>query len=103
MRPTVRSLRRVVAAAALLLLGGALLNVAAYSRPARRPSAKTRATALFDRGRRVFRMDTFGDEPFWSGTLKLDKVIAGAKHGGIGPGLTPKAALAAGLKVDSAA
>jgi hypothetical protein len=103
MRLTVKSLRRVVAAAALLLLGGALLNVAALSKPARRPSADARAMATFDQGRRVFRMDTFGDEPFWSGTLKLDKVIAGAKHGGVGPGVSPKTALAVGLKVDSAA
>src|SRR5436190_2359123 len=103
MRSIVMSLRRVVAAVALLLLGGALLNVAAQSRPTRPSRADARATAMFEQGRRVFRMDTFGDEGFWSGTLQLDKAIAGAKHGGVGPGLSPAAALAAGLKVDSAA
>jgi hypothetical protein len=55
---------------------------------------------LFEKGKRVFRYETFGDEVFWTDQLKLHSVIAGEKHGGIGEGLTPKAALAAGLKVD---
>jgi cytochrome c peroxidase len=59
--------------------------------------------ALFLAGRNVFRNDTFGDEAFWGGALQLHRAIAGAKNGGVGPGLSPKAALAAGLKVDSAA
>ena len=44
--------------------------------------------------------DTFGDEAFWGDTLKLHQAIAGAKHGGVGPGVSPKTALAVGLKVD---
>lgn len=51
-------------------------------------------------GRDVFRFDTFGDEAFWSGTLRLHEAIAGAAHGGVGPGLSPRAALGVGLKVD---
>jgi len=51
-------------------------------------------------GRDVFRFDTFGDEVFWTGALQLDRAIAGAAHGGVGPGLSPRAALGAGLKVD---
>jgi hypothetical protein len=51
-------------------------------------------------GRHTFRYDTFGDEEFWGDTLGLHKAIAGAANGGVGPGLTPKAALGAGLKVD---
>lgn len=54
-----------------------------------------------EEGRQTFRYETFGDEAFWGGTIKLNQVIAGAAHGGIGPGLSPKAALAVGLKVDS--
>lgn len=54
-------------------------------------------------GQQVFRFDTFGDEPFWSGTLHLDKAIAGSTNGGYGPGVSPKTALAVGLKVDAAA
>ena len=51
-------------------------------------------------GRQTFRFDTFGDEAFWGGALQLHKAIAGEKHGGIGPGVSPKTALAVGLKVD---
>src|SRR5687767_8713255 len=55
---------------------------------------------LFRRGQQIFRFDTFGDERFWSDTLQLHRAIAGARLGGVGPGLSPAAALAAGLKVD---
>jgi mono/diheme cytochrome c family protein len=59
--------------------------------------------ALFVRGRQIFRHDTFGDEVFWGGALQLHRAIAGARNGGVGPGVSPKTALAVGLKVDSAA
>jgi len=52
-------------------------------------------------GKNIFRFDTFGDEPFWSGLLHIDKAILGAKNGGFGPGVSPKTALAVGLKVDA--
>jgi hypothetical protein len=52
------------------------------------------------RGRKIFRFDTFGDEAFWGDTLGLHRAIAGRANGGIGPGLSPKAALELGLKVD---
>lgn len=58
------------------------------------------AQQMLEEGRRIFRYDTFGDEAYWSDKLKLHRAIAGAKQGGIGPGLGPKAALSAGLKVD---
>src|SRR5512147_3025801 len=51
-------------------------------------------------GRRTFRFDTFGDEAFWGDTLQLHRAIEGAQLGGIGPGVSPKTALAVGLKVD---
>jgi len=56
--------------------------------------------SLVRQGRRTFRFDTFGDQAFWGGTLHLNQAIAGAKNGGVGPGLSPKAALGVGLKVD---
>ena len=59
------------------------------------------ALRLIDQGRRVFRHETFGDEEFWGGALKLHQAIAGAAQGGVGAGLTPEAALGLGLKVDS--
>jgi cytochrome c peroxidase len=58
------------------------------------------AEDLFKDGRRTFRHDTFDDEEFWGGTLRLHEAIAGEDLGGVGPGLSPNAALALGLKVD---
>jgi mono/diheme cytochrome c family protein len=57
--------------------------------------------ALVKEGKEIFRFDTFGDEEFWSGVLHIDKAIAGVKNGGFGDGVSPKAALATGLKVDA--
>jgi hypothetical protein len=51
-------------------------------------------------GQEIFRFDTFGDEAFWGDTLKLHQAIEGAKLGGVGPGVSPAAALGVGLKVD---
>ena len=56
--------------------------------------------SLFKQGRDIFRYDTFGDEAFWGDALKLHLAVAGLNNGGVGPGLTPRAALAAGLKMD---
>jgi hypothetical protein len=52
------------------------------------------------RGRKIFRFDTFGDQAFWGDTLGLHRAIAGTANGGVGAGLSPKAALELGLKVD---
>lgn len=61
---------------------------------------KQHSKDLFDKGKAVFRFETFGDEVFWTDQLQLHKAIADEKHGGNGKGLSPKDALAAGLKVD---
>ena len=66
-------------------------------------ATQARADRLIAAGRRVFRFDTFGDEEVWGGVLGLHKAIEGAKLGGVGPGISPKQALAVGLKVDAAA
>lgn len=58
------------------------------------------AAAKINTGRQVFRFDTLGDQAFWGDTLKLNQTIEGSSHGGIGPGLSPLAALSLGLKVD---
>lgn len=58
------------------------------------------ATRMVEEGRQIFRYDTFGDEGFWGDTLKLHRAIEGVKFGGVGPGVSPKTALAVGLKVD---
>ncbi|HSD60977.1 MAG TPA: hypothetical protein VLC55_09000, partial [Burkholderiales bacterium] len=55
---------------------------------------------LLQEGQRTFRFDTYGDEAFWGDTLGLHQAIAGAANGGVGPGVSPRTALAVGLKVD---
>ena len=58
------------------------------------------ANELIESGRSIFRFDTFGDEAFWGAALQLHKAIEGANFGGVGPGISPNAALTLGLKVD---
>lgn len=46
-------------------------------------------------GQSIFRLDTFGDETFWTDTLHMHEVIAKS--------VSPKTALSVGLKVDATA
>ncbi len=61
------------------------------------------AAQMLKEGQQIFRFDTFGSEDFWGGKLRLHEAIAGEKLGGVGKGVSPKAALALGLKVDAEA
>jgi hypothetical protein len=61
---------------------------------------KAHAKRMLEDGRNIFRFDTYGSEAFFGDALQLHKAIAGAKNGGVGPGVSPKTALAVGLKVD---
>src|ERR671936_408747 len=90
--------------AALLLLGGVLVNgtVSAFSdRATSHDPGQANADRLFVEGRQVFRFDTFGDQAVWGGVLGLHKAIEGSNLGGVGAGISPKKALAVGLKVDA--
>ena len=58
------------------------------------------ANEMMEKGKAVFRFETFGDEVFWTDKLQLHKVIADKGAGGTGEGLSPKKALELGLKVD---
>src|SRR3982751_6384738 len=51
-------------------------------------------TAVAD-GKHIFRFDTFGDETFWTDTLRMHEVIRTS--------VSPKTALGVGLKVDAEA
>ncbi|HEU5179761.1 MAG TPA: hypothetical protein VFW45_03150 [Candidatus Polarisedimenticolia bacterium] len=86
----------------LLVLAG--MGGSSDTRPAR---LTTYDRAIVDNGERMmgegrstFRFDTFGDEAFWGDLLHLHQAIAGSNLGGVGPGVSPRTALAVGLKVD---
>jgi hypothetical protein len=105
----------ILSAVALLAAGGTAATLMyageAYGDPGARhmgQSAADHALAAAVKqkiveGRQIFRFDTFGDEAFWGDTLQLHRSFAGEKNGGVGPGVSPMAALAAGLKVDAEA
>ena len=59
------------------------------------------ARRMIEQGRAIFRYDTFGSEAFFGDALGLHKAIAGAANGGVGDGVSPRTALAVGLKVDA--
>jgi len=63
-------------------------------------TVRQNANRMLREGRQTFRFDTFGDETFWGDTLKLHQAIEGERFGGVGPGVSPRTALAVGLKVD---
>ena len=58
------------------------------------------ADRMMAEGRETFRFDTFGDEAFWGDQLMLHEAIQGERFGGVGAGVSPRTALAVGLKVD---
>jgi len=63
-------------------------------------SAASSARQKVKLGQQTFRFDTFGDEDFWGGSLRLHDAIKGSHLGGVGDGISPVAALTLGLKVD---
>jgi mono/diheme cytochrome c family protein len=73
----------------LLMLGAPALSGCGGNSSAT-PSPSNAALAA--QGRDVFRSNTFGDEQFWTGTLKMNQVIQTA--------VSPQTALSVGLKVD---
>jgi hypothetical protein len=104
LRKLAASLGTLAVVGALLLLGGIVFNgtvsaITGSGSAGSSEAAKSRQQ-LFDRGKQIFRFDTFGDQAFWGGALRLHKAIEGKKLGGVGPGVSPKTALAVGLKVD---
>lgn|SRR5437588_10173963 len=83
--------------------------VIAVRAPWRRVSAQTStsgsavdtATKMIAEGMQTFRFETFGGEAFWGDSLKLHQAVEGSRFGGVGAGLSPRAALAVGFKVDA--
>lgn len=64
---------------------------AAAPRSERHDAVHHDAAALVEEGRRIFRFDTFGDEAFWTGVLRLHEPLSN---------VSPRTALGVGLKVD---
>jgi len=95
--------RHLLIAVTVALSSGVLISFQEKSqRPTKGFDDRIHANAreLMLQGQQVFRYETFGDEAFWGDTLQLHKAIEGAKHGGVGLGVSPKMALSVGLKVD---
>jgi hypothetical protein len=85
---------------ALTLVGGFALLAGCRDRLPSAPHDQIATTGTFAKGgsnsgQHIFRFDTFGDEQFFTDTLRLHEVIQTA--------VSPNAALAVGLKVDAAA
>lgn len=97
---------RKIAAVLALAVFGIVLLVSESTTSSNAPSTaadkanRDNAVKMLDQGQQVFRFATFDDQTFWGDALKLHQAIEGAKFGGVGPGLSPKAALGVGLKVD---
>src|SRR5215467_7789436 len=94
---------------ALFVTGAVLMIVAIFSisrsaagsaHSSRQNPVAQNAVNKVLQGEQTFRFDTFGDESFWGGTLRLHQAMEGAGLGGVGSGVSPKTALAVGLKVD---
>jgi cytochrome c5 len=95
-----RSLYLACASACALAFALVASTIGASSAQVSGEGARADNAALVSQGRAVFRDDTFGDEAFWSDSLKLHRAIEGAALGGVGAGVSPKTALGVGLKVD---
>ncbi len=86
----------------------ALATLAACSKNSASPAAAAggpdplmdNARRMIDEGRLTFRYDTFGDEAFWGGSLRLHHLIAGKDLGGAGAGVSAEMAMKLGFKVD---
>lgn len=108
-RMPLASLRNTLALLILVALG--LVYVTERSRAQQRAAMPQKtdgfdsqiarnAQQMLEQGKQIFRYDTFGDEVYWTDTLKLHRAIEGQKLGGVGPGVSPKTALSVGLKLD---
>ena len=83
--------RTVAILASAAALAGCVALVSCDDTPTE-PEPERLDPALVAEGREIFRFDTFGDEKYWTDTLRMHEVIAG--------GVSPRAALGVGLKVD---
>jgi len=95
MKPTaIRTLRSpsigIVTLALVVLTAGAALVACEREKVSSEVAA---SSDLVAEGHRIFRFDTFGDEQFWTDTLRLNEVVE--------KNVDPTTALTVGLKVDA--
>ena len=83
----------LVVIATLAACGGSDGSISLAPPPNAEPSKGEHGRAALSEGREIFRFDTFGDETFWTDTLRMHEVIAS--------GVSPATALKVGLKVDA--
>jgi mono/diheme cytochrome c family protein/cytochrome c5 len=79
--------------ATLAACGGSDASVSLAPPPTAEASKGAHGRAKLSAGKSIFRFDTFGDETFWTDTLRMHEVIAS--------GVSPATALKVGLKVDA--
>lgn len=79
----------------LQLAGAAAFAAAVVVGCGGRSDGQAQQAALVAQGQQIFRFDTFGDEAFWTDTLRMHEVISAA--------VDPVTALSVGLKVDAEA
>ena len=95
-RPRSGPPRSLLAAGATAALGvAALLAVSCDGRGPTGPDSSTFDPALVPVGREIFRFDTFGDEQYRTGTLRMYRVVQAA--------VSPRAALGVGAHAAAAA
>jgi mono/diheme cytochrome c family protein len=90
-RPLVRTIGLTAGLTVLLAACNELVPTAPQNSITPQAAASPRGKS----GQHIFRFDTFGDERFWTDTLRMHEVIASS--------VSPRTALAVGLKVDAQA
>lgn len=100
LRNAIRGRVMLVGVAAILVVSTAWVAQRTY-RARFDDTINQNAERMMAEGKQTFRYDTFGSEAFWGDALQLHRAIAGERNGGVGPGVSPRTALAVGLKVDA--
>ncbi len=95
-RPLLLLVQAALLCSAVLLLALDVPALAQKTGESSRPvdTIAAHARSMVNEGRQTFRYETFGDQAFWTGTLQIHKALAT---------VSPRTALAVGLKVDSEA
>ena len=89
---TVTRLRRAAASRTVAVLVGSVAAATAFAVGCNSSRISGPSAADLTAGKETFRFDSYGDEQFWTDTLRMERVVASA--------VDPTTALSVGLKVD---